>query len=73
MVKLGDRNYSLIEQGIKAAGTYDPDKIFCFFEEQLYVEESDEIYSFLKWVHDNEMDFGSDNYENVFRQFKRLG
>jgi hypothetical protein len=71
MKKLGVRNYTLIVQGVKTFGTYDPKKILCVFEEQLYVDEAEEVIAFLQWVHDNKMTFGHGNYEEVFAEFKR--
>jgi len=72
MNKLGDRNYSLISQGVKSAGSYNPNEIFCYFEEQLYMNESEEIEKFLQWVHDNGKHFGHGNYEKVFAEFKEV-
>ena len=71
MTQLGDRNYVLILNGIKTAGTYNPDEIFFYFEEQLYVNEVHEIYEFLKWVHETGRTFGHGNYEEVFSLFKK--
>lgn len=72
MRKLGARNYALIVQGVKGLGTYDPKQIFCFFEEQLYLGESEEIFDFLAWVNEfPEMrSFGHGNYEERFKEFK---
>ncbi len=67
---LGDKNYALISIGVKICGTYNPDEIFCYFEEQLYVDEATEIYDFLKWCHDNDKHFGHGNYEERFAEFK---
>ena len=69
MRKLGERNYLLISQGVKATGTYDPNEIFFFFEESLYINQADTIWNFLEWVHKNGKAFGSGNYEIVFKEF----
>jgi hypothetical protein len=69
MKKLGERNFKLISSGVKCLGSYDPDEIFSFFEERLYIDEADTIYNFLKWVHDNNLTFGSANYEIRFKEF----
>lgn len=70
MNKLGDRNYALISIGVKTTGSYDPEKNFHCFEESLYMHEAEEIWEFLKWVHNTGGQFGHRNYEEVFRQFK---
>jgi hypothetical protein len=69
MRKLGERNYLLISQGVKATGTYDPNEMFFFFEESLYINQADTIWNFLEWVHKNGKSFGSGNYEIVFKEF----
>lgn len=72
MKELGDRNYTLIKQGVKATGSYEPDVCLPIFEEELYTDEVDEITAFLKWVSEdpNERGFGSSNYEEKFAEFK---
>ena len=69
MKKLGQTNYLLISQGVNMAGTYDPNKIFFYFEESLYINEAQTIFNFLEWVHKNGKFFGSGNYEAVFKEF----
>ena len=69
MKKLGQRNYLLISQGVNATGTYDPNEIFFYFEEELYFHESNTIWNFLEWVHKNGKAFGRGNYEIVFKEF----
>ena len=69
MKKLGQRNYLLISQGVNMAGTYDPNEIFFYFEEELYFNEAQTIFNFLEWVHKNGKFFGSGNYEVVFKEF----
>ena len=51
------------------AGTYDPNEIFFYFEESLYINEAQTIFNFLEWVHKNGKFFGSGNYEAVFKEF----
>ena len=48
MKKLGSRNYAVILPSIKSEGTYNPDEIFFWFEEQLFVDEADTIREFLE-------------------------
>ena len=69
MKKLGRTNYVLITRGIKTYGTFDPQEIFFLFEEELYMDESDTIWDFLEWCHENGIGFGSGNYEERFSQF----
>lgn len=80
MKKLGERNYTLILQAVRCEGSYDPSKIFCYFEESLYIHEADTIYEFLQWIVDGEMEerhgikypmraFGHGNYEERFKEF----
>lgn len=69
MKKLGKRNYELICRGVKTIGSYNPDEIFFMFEEELYINQIEEIYNFLKWVHENNKCFGHGNYENVFQDY----
>jgi hypothetical protein len=71
MKKLGEKNFLIIARGVKMLGTFDPEKIFDIFAEDLYVKESKEIYNFLAWVHNNKKAFGSGNYELVFAKFKK--
>ena len=69
MKKLGSRNYAVILPSIKSEGTYNPDEIFFWFEEQLFVDEADTIREFLEWVHLNKKYFGHGNYEDRFTEF----
>lgn len=71
MKHLGERLYTLIKHGVKLCGTFNPEEIFCFFEEDLYADEVKPVRDFLQWVHDGngERDFGSGNYEERFSQF----
>jgi hypothetical protein len=69
MKNLGERNYLLISGGVNMAGTFDPNVIFFYFEESLYVNQADTIWKFLEWVHNSNKFFGRGNYEEVFREF----
>jgi hypothetical protein len=70
MKQLGQRNFELIIRGQKHVGP-DPDDIFDYICEELYVGESNTIASFLKWVWNGGWSFASINYESVFQQFLR--
>jgi hypothetical protein len=69
MKKLGSRNYLLISEAIKCEGTYNPEKIFCYFEENLFIDEADTIWGFLEWCHIENKPFGRGNYEERFKEF----
>jgi len=70
MKKLGDRNWTLISMAVKTVGSFNPDEVLHFFEEELYMDESQEIEDFLQWVHDNGKTMGHGNYEKVFTEWK---
>jgi len=72
MKKLGVRNYQRIKQRVSHLGTYNPNEILVMFEEDLYVKDVEEIYNFLNWVDNNEKYFGSGNYEQAFKEFKKI-
>ena len=80
MKKLGVRNFTIIVEAIKITGSYDPNEIFFYFEEQLYIDESETIWDFLQWIVDGdtitrygrefpERSFGHGNYEDRFKEF----
>ncbi len=71
MEQLGERNYALITRGVKCEGSYDPDKIFYMFEEDLFTDEYEEIEAFLRWCHEKKKYFGHGNYEERFAEFKK--
>ena len=68
--KLGKRNYLLVSSGVRAIGSFDPEQIIPYFEEQLRINEIQEIEDFLTWVHENNKQFGRANYEAVFAEYK---
>jgi len=69
LTKLGERNYTLISKAIKSEGSYNPELISCYFIEELYIHEADDILEFLAWVHENNLNFGRANYEQTFKEF----
>ena len=71
MKKLGTTNYHLISRGVNITGTFDPEECFYVFEESLLVCDAQEVYNFLKWVHENKKTFGHGNYEKVFAEYKK--
>ena len=71
MRKLGTYYYALISQAVKVDGSFDPNQIFFYFEEQLPYEgdDSQTIWDFLEWCHREGKRFGHGNYEQVFKEF----
>lgn len=69
MKKLGRRNYSLLEIGIKQTGSYV--EAYHVVEESILISEGDIIYKFLNWVQDDvdNRRFGHGNYEQRFAEF----
>jgi len=71
MKLLGDRNYLLIKQAAGSLGTLNPEELLPMIQEELYIDEIDEIEAFLQWCYNNKKSFGSENYEQVFSDFKK--
>lgn len=71
MKNLGRANFLMIINAVIHRGTYNPEQIFCWFEERLYMNEVDTIYKFLKWVHEGKgnRNFDFNNYEERFQEF----
>lgn len=61
--------YSLISQGVKTHGTYNPSEIFYLFEESLTGKECLTAWGFLEWCHNNGKTFGHANYEERYQEF----
>ena len=69
MKKLGLRNYELIASSLNTMGFNCPEDGL-MNEESMYVDEINEIYEFLKWLHASGKPFGPINYEERFSEFK---
>lgn len=54
--------YPLISRGVKHTGTYDPNEVLPYFEEYLTGDEYALVHSFLTYVHQNSLSFGSGNF-----------
>ncbi len=77
--KLGRHLYTLISEGVKMMGTFNPGEIFCIFEENLTGDECRTAWGFLTWVHETNIglgkwehgprEFGSGNYEQRYQEF----
>ena len=71
MKKLGDRNWTLISNGIKTLGTYNPDEILGLFIMSLRIDEVKEIENFLRWLHKSGKIMDHGNYETIFSEWKK--
>jgi len=71
MKKLGTYYYALIIQAVRLEDTFDPNVIFCHFEELLPYEgnDSQDIWDFLEWCHKEGKEFDGSNYDQVFKEF----
>ena len=69
--KITARQYHLMSNAVNTFGTFDPDEIMFMFEESLYCDsnESELIYDFLKYLHENKLAFGSGNYNEVYKEY----
>jgi hypothetical protein len=59
---------ALLHNGVKTIGSFEPDKVLPFIEEQLTSQEYETGYAFLSWVADNNKTFGW-NLPEVFNEF----
>ena len=72
MRHIGERNYALLESGIKMCGSYDPNECLIGVEEQMYISELPTIWAFLEWCHADPANraFGHGNYEQRFTEWR---
>jgi len=70
MKNLTRLHYTLISQAVNTFGTFNPEEIFCMFEEQLTPAEANVIFAFLNWTHKNNKSFGHANYKEIYAEFK---
>lgn len=68
MTELSERNWTLIEMGLKHTGNFTD--AFIWIEEQLYLDEAEDILKFLKWCEFHHKNIGHGNYQQVFKQFR---
>jgi len=57
--------------GVRQAGTYDPDKVLGFIEENLTLEEYKQIEGFLRWITKTGQTFGHLTLEEKFTEYSR--
>jgi hypothetical protein len=61
---------TLLHMAVKKGGTYDPDEIMCFVEEQMTGGEAEDAWEFLGWCHRNDKKFGSENLPTVWKEWE---
>lgn len=67
---LTERLETLLPMAVKKGGTYDPDEIMCFVEEEMTGQEAEDAWAFLGWCHDQDKKFGSDTLRPVWEEWK---
>ena len=70
MNKLSDRICHMISKAAKTFGkTYD---MYYYIEEDLYADESEEIFDFIKYLVDNDIHFVEGSLNDEFIRYKKL-
>lgn len=62
----------LLLKAVKQAGTYNPDEVLTFIEEDLTQEEYYTLYGLLDWCWKNNKTFGRENLGFVFGQYRMV-
>lgn len=60
-----------MSSGVKSTGSFDPEEVMCYIEENCTMQELRLFGDFLSWVHRNNMSFGHGNYEEVVESYFR--
>ena len=71
MKKLSPKLKNLLLQGVKQVGSYDPDEVFPYIEEQLTGAEYVVAQGFLTWMCENDLTFGHGNINQRFDEYAR--
>ena len=58
-------------QGVKQAGSYEPDETLVEYEEYLTSPEYSLAFDFLTWVVNNATTFGNGNIDETFARYQR--
>lgn len=71
MKKFSPRLYTLVSGGVKMMGTFNPDVIMPYFEEQLTFAEVRALVPFLRWIEEDQEHraFGSGNYQQRYQEY----
>ena len=67
MLKLGEKNYTLLSLGAKSFGNWTEG--YYLYEENMYCHEGKTIFAFCEWLDANDIAMGSGNYEDRFTEF----
>ncbi len=67
---LSDKLKTLLIMGVQQCGSYDPDEVFPYIEEQLTQTEYVVAACFLTWICQNKLTFGHANIDKRFKEFK---
>jgi len=67
--KLDETALTLAVRGVKTFGTYDPDMIMPYIEEDLTIDQYYQIERFFSWLHENGLHFGSGNIGEVWAKY----
>ena len=60
----------LILQGVKQAGSYEPDEALVTVEENMTPPEYAKVFAFLTWVSKTGRKFGPGNIDEVFEEWR---
>lgn len=71
MKKFSFRLFAIISSGVKATGSYNPDEIMPFFEEQLTFAEVKALEPFFRWIEEDRShhSFGIGNYQQRYQEY----
>jgi hypothetical protein len=61
--------FYLIRNAVKTLGSYNPNKILSYFEEELTLDEYPEVENFLNWVYVNNETFGR-NISEIYTNYR---
>ncbi len=61
--------YELLHNALRHAGTYEPEIVLSYVEEQLTAKEHGTLFPFLLWCHENGKTFGRGNYDERFKEW----
>ena len=70
MNELGARNAYMISNAMKHVGG-DPEEVYFYIEEDLYIDEAEEVKDFLQWLYSTGIGYTEDKAEMLFKLYKR--
>lgn len=66
MKRLSEKCKTLIGQAVRTFGTYDPDEVLPYIEEELTGAEYNTVNKFLSYLHTNNLCYGWGNFDEVW-------